>query len=382
MRPSSIPFHRPFLAGRENVYLRAVLRSGNIAAGGEFTKKCEQWLQHYTHAPRVLLTHSCTNALELAAVIAQIGPDDEVIMPSFTFTSTANAFVRTGAIPVFIDIRANMNLDETKIEAAITPRTKAIVAVHYAGMACDMDSIMAIARRHNLLVIEDAAQGIIASFRDRPLGSIGHLGALSFHATKNLSCGEGGALVVNDPTMVERAEILQDKGTNRAQFRAGKIHQYDWVDLGLSAPPSELQAAVLNAQLEQAHSITEKRLTAWQRYQEALKEISETGKVSCPQIATYQQHNGHIYALIFSSNRLRDAARQALLAAGIQTALHYRPLHRSPAGKRFGRAGGYLVNSETLPERLLRLPLWPDLPDDVPDRIATTLARTVTSPST
>lgn len=374
MTVSAIPFSRLWLTGREQLYLNEVLASGQTCAGGEFSRRCESWLEQLSGSARVLLTASCTNALELSAVLAGISPGDEVIMPSFTFTSTANAFVLRGAVPVFVDIRPDtLNIDETLIEAAITDRTRAIVPVHYAGVACEMDTILDIARRYGLLVIEDAAQGVGASYKGRPLGSLGHLGCYSFHMTKNISCGEGGALLINDPALIERAEILHDKGTTRAQFRAGKIRQYSWVDLGLSAPPSELQAACLLAQLEGCDHITRARRDIWQRYASRLGDLAPA--LSLPVVPADCQHNGHIFAVQFSTVADREHAAASLLQSGIGSAIHYEPLHRSSAGRRYGRSAAVMPVSDDAPYRLLRLPIYPGLAADAPVRVADALAR-------
>lgn len=372
MTAPAIPFSRLWLTGHEQRYLNEVLASGHTSAGGAFTRRCESWLEQHSGSARALLTASCTNALELSAVLAGIAPGDEVIMPSFTFTSTANAFVLRGAVPVFVDIRPDtLNIDETLIEAAITERTRAIVPVHYAGVACEMDTILDIARRHGLLVIEDAAQGVGASYKGRALGSLGHLGCYSFHMTKNISCGEGGALLINDPALIERAEILHDKGTTRAQFRAGKIRQYSWVDLGMSAPPSELQAACLLAQLEACDSITQARLEIWRHYQARLDQLFQS--LAVPFVPEGCQHNGHIYALRFATIEDRERAAAALLESGIGSAIHYEPLHRSAAGRRYGRCATAMPVSDNLPYRLLRLPIYPGLATDVPARVASAL---------
>lgn len=374
MTAPAIPFSSLWLTGHEQRYLNEVLASGHTSAGGAFTRRCERWLEQHSGSARVLLTASCTNALELSAVLAGIAPGDEVIMPSFTFTSTANAFVLRGAIPVFVDIRPDtLNIDETLIEAAITERTRAIVPVHYAGVACEMDHILDIARRHGLLVIEDAAQAVGASYKGRPLGSLGHIGCYSFHMTKNISCGEGGALLINDPALIERAEILHDKGTTRAQFRAGKIRQYSWVDLGMSAPPSELQAACLLAQLEGCDNITLARQDIWRRYAERLADLLPA--VTLPVAPADCQHNGHIFAVRFATVADREQAAASLQQDGIGSAIHYEPLHRSSAGRRYGRCAAAMPVSDDLPYRLLRLPIYPGLATDVPARVAGILAR-------
>jgi dTDP-4-amino-4,6-dideoxygalactose transaminase len=275
----NIPFNKPYMTGKELWYIAQAHHNGWLAGDGGFTKRCNAWLEQRTGARRALLTHSCTAALEMAAILADFQPGDEVIMPSYTFVSTANAFVLRGAVPVFVDIRPDtLNLDERLIEAAITPRTRAIVPVHYAGVGCEMDTIMAIAQRHKLLVIEDAAQGIMSSYKGRPLGGIGHLAALSFHETKNIIPGEGGALLVNDPELAERAEIIREKGTNRSQFFRGQVDKYTWVDIGSSYLPSELIAAFLWAQMEEADAITERRLNIWRRYHDAFADLERRGQ--------------------------------------------------------------------------------------------------------
>lgn len=360
-----IPFNKPFVAGTEEGYIHEAIASGDITTNGAFTKRCEGWLEAQTGANRVLLTHSCTAALEMSAVLINASPGDEIIMPSFTFSSTANAFVLRGATPVFVDIRPDtLNIDEQLIEAAITPRTRAIVAVHYAGVACEMDSIMAIAQRHNLFVIEDAAHALLAYYKGRPLGSIGHLGTLSFHATKNASCGEGGALIINDNNLADRAEVIHDKGVNRQQYLAGRIKKYSWVDIGLSSAIGELASAYLLAQLESAEHITALRLALWQQYNDNLKRLFLNGGLQGPRIPAEATHNGHIYHLLLASSTERDHLQQQLADRGIGSASHYEPLHSSIAGQRYGRCHGSLENSTTLPARLIRLPLWPDLPTD------------------
>ena len=310
-------------------------------------------------AHKALLTHSCTAALEMAAILADIQPGDEVIMPSYTFVSTANAFVLRGGVPVFVDIRPDtLNIDETKIEAAITTRTKAIVPVHYAGVACEMDTIMDIAQRHNLLVIEDAAQGIMSTYKGRPLGSIGHLGAYSFHETKNIISGEGGALLVNDERFAERAEIIREKGTNRSQFFRGQVDKYTWVDAGSSYLPGEIIAAFLWAQMEEADSITGRRLAIWQRYHEAFEDLELLGLVRRPVISACCTHNAHMYYLLLNSLDERTAFIDRLKEKGINSVFHYVPLHSSPYGMHVGRADGDMANTNRISESLVRLPLW------------------------
>ena len=355
----NIPFNKPYITGRELFYIAQAHSDGQLAGDGGFTKKCHAWLEKRMGAKKALLTHSCTAALEMAAILADIQPGDEVIMPSYTFVSTANAFVLRGGVPVFVDIRSDtLNMDEALIESAITPRTKAIVPVHYAGVACEMDTIMNIAQRHNLLVIEDAAQGIMSTYKGRPLGSIGHLGAYSFHETKNITSGEGGALLINDKRFVERAEIIREKGTNRSQFFRGQVDKYTWVDIGSSYLPGEVIAAFLWAQMEEAESITVKRLAIWNQYHAALDPLDTAGMLRRPIIPESCQHNAHMYYILLDSLAVRSHVIQELKAVGIKAVFHYVPLHLSPAGKRLARVHGNLPHTEHLAERLLRLPLW------------------------
>lgn len=353
------PFNRPFMTGREAVYMAQAHEKGHLAGDGDFTKLCHAWLEARTGAKRALLTHSCTAALEMAAILADIKPGDEIIMPSYTFVSTANAFVLRGGVPVFVDIRPDtLNIDETKIEAAITKRTRAIAPVHYAGVGCDMDRIMDMAQRYNLIVIEDAAQGIMSTYKGRPLGSIGHLGALSFHETKNIISGEGGALLINDSPLAQRAEIIREKGTNRAQFFRGQVDKYTWMDIGSSYLPSELIAAFLWAQMEQAESITLRRLAIWERYHQALEPLEATGKLRRPIIPSDCIHNAHMYYILLPSMQARTRLIDALRAEDIQSVFHYVPLHSAPYGKSHARVSGELFNTTDLADRLLRLPLW------------------------
>jgi dTDP-4-amino-4,6-dideoxygalactose transaminase len=354
-----IPFNRPFVAGKEFQYIQEAIDRGHLSGDGVFSGRCHAWLSQRLEVPKALLTHSCTGALEMAALLADIQPGDEVILPSYTFVSTANAFVLRGGVPVFVDIRPDtLNVDERLIEAAITPRTKAIVPVHYAGVGCEMDAIMAIAERHGLLVIEDAAQGMMARYRDRPLGSIGHMGTLSFHETKNVISGEGGALLLNDPRFIERAEILWEKGTNRNQFFRGAVDKYTWVDIGSSYLPSEITAAFLFAQLEEAEAITARRLALWQLYHEAFADLEAEGLIRRPIVPANCAHNAHMYYLLLPSLDIRQRFISRMKEQEIQVVFHYVPLHQSPAGLRFGRPHGALPHTEALSERLVRLPLW------------------------
>ncbi len=354
-----IPFNKPYMNGKELYYIAQAHANGHLSGDGPFTKRCNAWLEAQTGTRKAMLTHSGTAALEMAAILADIQPGDEVIMPSFTFVSTANAVVLRGGVPVFVDIRPDtLNLDETQIEAAITPRTKAILPVHYAGVGCAMETIMAIAARHNLIVIEDAAHGILARYGGRELGAIGHLGCLSFHETKNVISGEGGALLVNDERFVQRAEIIREKGTNRSAFFRGEVDKYTWVDLGSSYLPNELTAAFLWAQMEEAYSITERRLAIWQTYHDAFAVLEVAGLVRRPVIPDGVIHNAHMYYLLLPDLETRTAFIDGLKAAGIHTVFHYVPLHSAPAGRRYSRTCGDLPVTTSVSERLVRLPLW------------------------
>lgn len=366
-----IPFNKPFMTGKELGYIAEAHGNSHLAGDGAFTRKCSGWLEEQIGCRKALLTHSCTAALEIAAILADLQPGDEVIMPSFTFVSTANAFVLRGAIPVFVDVRPDtFNIDESKIEAAITARTRAIVPVHYAGVGCEMDAIMDIAERHGLIVIEDAAQGIMSSYKGRPLGSIGHLACLSFHETKNLSSGEGGALLINDPAYALRAEIIREKGTNRSQFFRGQVDKYTWCDLGSSYLPSELNAAFLMAQMEEAQDITWRRLRLWQRYHESFAELEQQGRLRRPRVPTDCEHNAHMYYLLLPDLQARTAFIEAMRARGIGTVFHYVPLHSAPAGERYGRVHDGLAVTHSVAERLVRLPLWVGLESDIDEVIS------------
>jgi dTDP-4-amino-4,6-dideoxygalactose transaminase len=354
------------MTGKELWYISQAHHRGALAGDGHFTKQCHALLEKQTGCHKALLTHSCTAALEMAALLADIGPGDEVVMPSYTFVSTANAFVLRGGVPVFVDIRPDtLNLDEIKIEAAITDRTKAIVPVHYAGVGCDMDVIMEIADQHDLLVIEDAAQGMSASRNDRALGSIGHLGTLSFHETKNVISGEGGALLVNDERFFERAEIIREKGTNRSQFFRGQVDKYTWIDVGSSYLPGELIAAFLLAQLEEVMDITRRRLDVWQQYHVGFAALEAQGHLRRPTLPAECQHNAHMYYLLVENLNVRTALLQYLKEQGVSAVFHYIPLHSSPAGRHYGRVNQDLSVTDSVSERLLRLPLFDGL-EDVP----------------
>lgn len=350
-----IPFNKPYICGNESVYIEKAFQSGQLSGDGEFTKSCSQWLESTTGAAKVLLTHSCTAALEIAALMLNIKLGDEIIMPSYTFVSTANAFALRGGVPVFVDIRVDtLNIDETLIESAITERTKAIVVVHYAGVPCEMDVILEIAKRYGLRVIEDAAQGLLSSYKGRQLGSLGDLGCYSFHETKNIHSGEGGSLIINDESLIERAEIIREKGTNRSRFFRGELNKYTWTDIGSSYLPSEITAAFLFAQLEEARKITTRRLELWNFYHQAFKSLENDNYVVRPK----QQGNGHIYYLILSSRSARDRFIMAMREARISCVFHYIPLHTSPMAIKMGAKFGDLCMTEQISERLVRLPLW------------------------
>lgn len=354
-----IPFNKPYMTGRELWYIAQAHTNGHLSGDGQFTKQCHAWLEAQTGTRKALLTHSCTAALEMAAILADIQAGDEIIMPSYTFVSTANAFVLRGGVPVFVDIRPDtLNIDETLIEAAITPRTKAIVPVHYAGVACEMSVIMDIAQRHNLLVIEDAAQAVMSTYKGKPLGTIGHLGAYSFHETKNIISGEGGALLINDARFAERAEIIREKGTNRSLFFRGEVDKYTWVDQGSSYLPGEVIAAFLWAQMQEACQITQRRMNIWQSYHDALADLEVSGKLRRPIIPADCQHNAHMYYILLESLEKRAEVIAKLKAENINAVFHYVPLHSSPAGKKYARTYGELPYTNDLSDRLLRLPLW------------------------
>jgi len=373
-----IPFNRPYTTGREFDYIRQAIDSGHLSGDGQFTNRCHAWLRERTGAATALLTHSCTAALEMTALLAQLEPGDEVIMPSYTFVSTANAFALRGAVPVFVDVRRDtLNIDETRIEAAITPRTKAVCVVHYAGVGCDMDTIVDIAARHRLLLIEDAAQGILASYRGRALGSIGDMGCLSFHETKCLISGEGGALLLADEDRSLRAEILREKGTNRSAFFRGQVDKYTWVDLGSSYLPSDITAAFLYAQLEQADEIIRQRFQIWQLYWELLADAESREILRRPIVPAECQHNAHMFYVLTRSLAARTAAIAALKARGLMAVFHYVPLHSSPAGQKFGRANGTMETTDWASDRVLRLPLWNGIPEADVRLIAEVLTRTL-----
>lgn len=359
MKNQNIPFNWPYMTGKELYYIAEAHFNGRLAGDGPFTKRCHQWLEQRAGCNKALLTHSCTAALEMAAILLDIQPGDEIILPSYTFVSTANAFVLRGGVPVFVDIREDtLNIDECLIEDAITSRTKAIVPVHYAGVACEMDAILAIAKKHGLRVVEDAAQGVMASYKGRALGSIGDLGAYSFHETKNVISGEGGALLINDQQLASRAEIVREKGTDRSRFFRGEVDKYRWQDLGSSFLPGELIAAFLWAQLEEADLITAKRFVSWDRYHELLKACESSGLLRRPVIPENCAHNAHMYYVLLAPGIDRRVLLEEFKRKDISAVSHYVPLHSSPAGQRYGRTHGDLTVTNSSSERLVRLPLW------------------------
>ena len=366
-----IPFNKPSAVGAELANIADALARGHLSGDGYYTKRCNQWLEQRLGCKRALLTHSCTGALEMSAMLCNLAPGDEVIMPSYTFVSTANAFALRGAVPVFIDVRADtVNIDERLIEAAITPRTKAIAVVHYAGVACEMDTIMAIAAKHNLMVVEDAAQALLATYKGRNLGTIGNLGTISFHETKNLISGEGGALLINDERLIERAEITREKGTNRSRFLRGEVDKYTWVDIGSSFLPSELVAAFLEAQLAHADDVIARRKAVWARYYAGLSELAAGGALALPR-AEYADRvaNAHIFYVLPESLAARMALAAHLKARDMLSVSHYVPLHSSPGGMRWGRACGSFPVTDDLSERLLRLPLYYGISDAEVDAV-------------
>jgi len=358
----NIPFNKPHLTGKENVYMAEAVRIGQISGDGSFTRRCHRLLEEYLGVPKALLTTSCTHALEMAAILLEIKPGDEVIVPSFTFVSTVNAFVLRGAKPVFCDIRPDtLNMDEALLPKLITPRTRAIVPVHYGGVGCEMDAIMALAGEHRLAVVEDNAHGLFGRYRGKLLGTFGALATQSFHETKNLHCGEGGALLVNDPQLVERAEIIREKGTNRSRFFRGEVDKYTWVDLGSSYLPSDLLAAFLLAQLENADAIQQKRRTIWQFYAEQLAGWARAAGVGLPFIPPHCDQACHMFYLLMPSLEERQQLIAGLKDRGILSVFHYLPLHCSPMGIRLGGKPGDCPVSEEVSDRLVRLPFFNDL---------------------
>jgi dTDP-4-amino-4,6-dideoxygalactose transaminase len=378
--PDFIPFNRPYATGKELVYAAEAQRNYHLSGNGPFTKRCHQWIEQQTGCAKALLTPSCTSALDLAALLLDIKSGDEIILPSYTFVSAANAFVLRGAVPVFVDIREDtLNLDERLIEAAVTSRTRAIVPMHYAGVSCEMDAIVAIARRHNLRIVEDAAQGVMAGYKGHALGAIGDIGSFSFHETKNIISGEGGSLLLRDADLVLRAEIIREKGTDRGRFFRGEVDKYTWQDIGSSFLPSDIIAAFLWAQFEEAQRITRERIAIWQRYHEMLAPLEQRGLLRRPIVPADCQHNGHLYYVLLSPEIDRQTVLDQLKKNGIHAVFHYVPLHSSPAGMRFGRAHGDLSLTMSLSQRLLRLPMWIGLNEAQQQRICEALSATLKS---
>ena len=365
-----IPFDKAFLVGSELDYIREAAGRGHLSGDGEFTRRCYEWFVEHLGCRHALLTHSCTAGLELAAIVSGIGEGDEVIMPSFTFVSTANAFVLRGATPVFVDIRPdNLNLDESLVEKAITARTRAIVPMHYAGVACHMDAIEAIAARHGLVVIEDAAQALLATYKGRNLGTIGDLGCLSFHDTKNVICGEGGALLFREDRYIERAEVVREKGTNRKAFFRGAVDRYSWVDIGSSYLPGELTAAFLFAQLEQADKLTRRRLELCAYYHESLADLERQGLLELPKGHPDSVDSGHIFFLLTRTAEERERLRLHLRSQNMHAVTHYVPLHSALAGRKFGRTAGSMAVTDRVGDTLLRLPLFFEITRAQQDRV-------------
>ncbi len=360
-----IPFNRPCLVGREFAYMADAVRSGHASGDGPYTKKCHALLEQILGVPKVLLTTSCTHALDMAALLLNIGPGDEVIVPSFTFVSTVNAFVLRGARPVFADIRPDtLNLDESRLEPLITSRTRAIAVVHYAGVGCEMDAILEIAQRHGVAVVEDNAHGLFGKYRGRYLGTFGCLATQSFHETKNLTCGEGGALLINDPQYIDRAEIVREKGTNRSRFFRGQVDKYTWVDIGSSYLPSDILAAFLYAQLEERERIQARRRYIWEFYARELRDWAEEHGVRLPFVPAHCEQPYHLFYLLLPSLEARTRLIAHLKERGILAVFHYLPLHLSPMGQRFGGQRGDCPVTEDVSDRLLRLPFFNDLTDD------------------
>ena len=379
----SISFNRPSLVGNELEYIHQAFDSQHISGDGIFTKKCSALLEQELGVPRVLLTTSCTHALEMMPILLDFQPGDEVILPSFTFVSTVNAFVLRGATPVFADVRPDtLNLDETALERLITPRTRAIVPVHYAGVGCEMDAILEIASRHNLRVVEDNAHGLFGKYKGKPLGTFGALAAQSFHETKNISCGEGGALLINDPALIERAEIIREKGTNRSRFFRGQVDKYTWVDIGSSYLPSDILAAFLYAQLECRQQIQQRRERIWQYYSRHLSEWAQERGVHLPVVPAHCEQPYHMFYLLLPDLEKRQALIAYLKAQGILAVFHYLPLHLSDMGKRFGGKEGDCPVTESVSDRLLRLPFYNDLTEADQARVVSAITAFAGLPGT
>ncbi|MDG1418749.1 MAG: dTDP-4-amino-4,6-dideoxygalactose transaminase [Maricaulis sp.] len=374
-----IPFNRSYITGLELKNIALAQKAGALSGDGKFSRECERLLEITQRVPRSLVTHSCTAALEMAAILLELRAGDEVIMPSYTFVSTANAVAMRGAVPVFVDIRPDtLNIDETLIEAAITSKTKSIWVVHYAGVACEMDAILKIATKYGLSVVEDAAQALRSTYKNKPLGGLGDFGALSFHETKNITCGEGGALLIRDLPASEQAEIVHQKGTDRRRFMSGKVDKYTWQTVGSSYLLGELASAYLRAQLEHADDITEMRRHLWRRYHEALAPVARSGLISRPSVPDHCVHNAHMYYVVLADGIDRSAVLAKLNAAGIGAVFHYVPLHSSPAGARMGRAAGLLKHTDAISAGLIRLPLWAGLSELDQDRVIAELGKVLT----
>ena len=374
MSSFDIPFNRPSTVGKEFEYIEHAIRRGQLSGDGHYTHKCNAQIEQLTGAHKALLTHSCTAALEMAAILCDLSPGDEVIMPSFTFVSTANAVVLRGAVPVFVDIDPNtLNIDPACVQDAVTDKTKAIFAVHYAGYPADMDALAAIARAHSLILVEDAAQALGSTYKGRLAGSLADLGAFSFHETKNIISGEGGALVIDNPDLIERAEIIREKGTNRSRFLRGQVDKYTWVDIGSSFLPGELTAAFLYAQLEQAPSITARRQEFFDHYSAAFQQLATQGRVTLPQIPQDTTGNGHMFYLMLRDVAERDAFITHMKAAGINAVFHYVPLHSAPGGLQFARSSGDMAVTDRVSDTLVRLPMYATLEDGIETVIETAL---------
>lgn len=359
-----IPFNKPHLTNNEIGYISHAHDLGQLAGDGFYTKKCHEWIERNIDCNKALLTHSCSSALEMMAILAKVKPGDEVIMPSFTFVTTANAFVLRGATPVFVDIREDtLNINEGLIENAITSKTKAIVVVHYAGISCEMDTIKKIAKKHNLLLIEDAAQGFLSKYKGQYLGTLGDMGGISFHETKNITSGEGGTLLVNNKNFIELAEIVREKGTDRSKFMRGQVDKYTWIDIGSSYLPGEIIAAFLYAQLEKAHAITQRRIVIWNDYHGKMEELEKYGLIKRPFIPSYCQHNGHLYYIVTKGSEIRNNLIEFLKKRGIYAPFHYVPLHSSPGGKKYARFDGTMEITDNVSSSLIRLPLFYDIKD-------------------
>lgn len=376
-----IPFNRPRFVGTESRYVEEAIATGKLSGNGVFARRCEAWLREHVGSATALITPSCTAALEMAAILLDLEPGDEVIVPTFTFVSTANAFALRGAVPVFVDVdEATLCIDPLAAERAVTPRTRAIVVVHYGGIACDMDAITALAERHGLVVIEDAAHALPGSYKGRPLGSIGQLATFSFHETKNIQCGEGGALLVNDPQLVARAELIQEKGTNRSSFFRGEIGRYTWMELGSSYLLSEIGAAFLWAQIEQADATTAERRRIWSVYHEAFAELELTELVRRPHVPADCRHSAHLYYLLLAGQDERERLIDSLGAVGVHAVFHYLPLGSSPAGRRFGCQPAPTPVAESASRRLMRLPLWVGLSDEQVQHVVHSVRRLLSPP--